>query len=205
MIALIVSVIAALVLAILLFPVNIYLNSVRSGGNRDGGLSVSWIIFLFRYALKEKRLEFLVLGRRIFSGKSPEKKPLVPAKEKKFMKPRKIPPLGDYLNITGPMIKLLKDLVNAFRVRYFDIDINFGLEDPGFTGILTGLIHTVRGSFGIGQNFRFTPDFTGTVLDWNLKINASITPIKIIIIFIMFATNRKVLRLALQNLTLSNK
>lgn len=205
MIALIITVIIVSVLAVLLFPITISFNSVRSGETIEGSLGISWIIFLFRYALEEKQLDILIFERRIFSSKSPEKKPteMESVKERKLKRKRRIP-IRD-LNIIGPLLRLLKDLVNSFRLKYCDINITFGHSDPFYTGILTGFTHTVCGSFGIGQNFRFTPDFTGTALDWNLRAKASITPIKIILPFVNFATNRKVLRLALQNLTLYSK
>jgi hypothetical protein len=198
MIVSIIIVLAVLVLALLLFPVTISFDSVRSGGKTDGSLRVSWIIFLFRYSLKEKQLEIFIFGRSIISRISPEKKP--PVKERNLKKPGRMPPIIDFLNLTGPLLRLFKDMVHAFRLKYFDVDIAFGLGDPACTGILTGLMHAVRGSFGMGQNIRFAPDFTGKVLDWKLKANASITPFRIIVPFVKFATSRQVLRLALKSI-----
>lgn len=198
MIALIVSVIAVLALALLLFPVTISFNSVRSGGKIDGSLGVSWIVFLFSYALKEKQLEIHIFGRSIYCHISPEKKPpeMEPIKERK--KSRKMPHDRDFLNMTGPMLRLFKDLVHAFRIKYFHIDITFGLSDPANTGILTGFMHAVRSSLKKEKDFKFTPDFTKQVLGWSLRYKASITPIKIVIPLVKFAANRKVLRFALQ-------
>jgi len=82
MIALIISIFALLVLAILLFPVNISFNSVRSEGTINGSLGVSWIIFLFIYSLKEKELKIHIFGRSISRHISPEKRPKVPELEK---------------------------------------------------------------------------------------------------------------------------
>jgi len=199
MIALIVPVLALLVLAILLFPVTISFNSVRSGGTIDGSLRVSWIIFLFIYALKEKQSEIHIFGRGIFHQKSPEKKPLEPEPIKDRKKSRKMPHVRDFLNMTGPMLRLFKDLIHAFSIKYFHIDITFGLNDPANTGIVTGFIHAIRCSLKKEKDFKFIPDFTKHVLDWSLRSKASITPINIVIPLVKFATNRKVLKFALQN------
>ncbi len=199
MIALILAVLAVLALIILLSPVTISFNSVRSGGTIDGRLGVSWIIFLFSYALKEKQLEIQILGKRLLSHIS--KKPQEPEHKIERKKSGKMPPVRDLLNMTGPLLRLFGDMIRAIKLKYFDIDITFGLGDPEYTGILNGLMHAVGGSFRKGQNIRFAPDFTGTVLDWNLRAKASVTPIMIIMPFIKFVTNGKVLRFALQNLT----
>ncbi len=195
MIALIIAVLAALVLIILLFPVTFSFNSVRSGGTIDGRLDVRWIIFLFRYALKQKRLEILILGRRIFSRVSSEKKPLL-----KERKPGRMPPIRDFSNMIGPLLRLFKDLFNAFRLKNFDVDITFGHSDPAYTGFFAGLIHAARSSFGIGQNIRFEPDFTAKVMDWKLRAEASITLFRIMVPFVKFAASRQVLRLALKSI-----
>ncbi len=206
MIAFIVSVIALLVIAILLFPVNFSFNSVRSEGTIDGSFGVSWIIFLFSYALKKKQLEIHIFGRRIYCHISPEKKP--PEKKPQVLEPEnetkksgKNPPVRDFLNMIGPLLRLFKDLVHAFRIKYFHIDITYGLNDPANTGILTGFMHAVRCSLKKEKDFKFTPDFTKQVLGWSLRSKASITPIKIVIPLVKFAANRKVLRFALQNIT----
>lgn len=195
MIALIIIVLAVSMLALLLFPVTISFNSVKSGGKIDGSLRVSWIIFLFRYALKKKQLELFVFGRRIFSRMSPKRKP--PVKERK---PGRMPPIRDFLNITGPLLRLFKDLFNAFRLKCFDVDITFGHSDPAYTGILTGFMHAIRGSFPAVKKVKFAPDFTGQVLDWNLKAEAYVIPVKIALPAVKFATDRWVLKVALRNI-----
>lgn len=199
MIALILIVLALSVLAILLFPITISFNSVRSGGTINGSLRVSWIIFLFIYSLKEKQSEIHIFG--IFHHKSHEKKH--PEKEhiKEIKKSGKMPHFRDLLNLTGPVLRLFRDLLHAIRIKYFHIDITYGLNDPANTGILTGLMHAVCCSLKKEKYFKFTPDFTKQVLDWSLRSKASITPINIVIPLAKFATKKKVLKFALQNIT----
>lgn len=198
MISLIVSIIVVSIIAVLLIPVTISINSVRSGGKIEGTFSISWVIFLLRYTLRERRSELFVFGKGIFRHKAFEVKPpeMEPIKERK--KSRKMPHDRDFLNMTGPMLRLFKDLVHAFRIKYFHIDITFGLSDPANTGILTGFMHAVRSSLKKEKDFKFTPDFTKQVMGWSLRSKASITPIKIVIPLVKFAANRKVLRFALQ-------
>jgi hypothetical protein len=52
----------------------------------------------------------------------------------------------------------------------------------------------------MGQNIRFAPDFTGEMLDWNLRAKASVTPFKIVVPFVKFAADRKMLKLALKSI-----
>ena len=200
MIALTIAFLAAAVLIVLLFPATISVNSRRSQGKIDGSFSINWIIFHFKYALKEKQLEFLIFGRSIFHHIIPEKKPPETVIQKKSKKPRRMPPVRDLLNMTQPVLRLFKDLFNAFRLRYFDVNIIFGHSDPAYTGFFTGLVHAALSSFGVGQNIRFKPDFTAEVMDWKFRAEATITLFGIIIPFVKFAASRKVLRLALKSI-----
>ena len=93
-----------------------------------------------------------------------------------------------------PMLRLFKDLVSAFRLKYFDLDMTFGLRDPAYTGILTGFLHAVAGSLQIGRNIRWTADFTEPVLEWNLKAKAALTPVQILPPVARFIASRQVLR-----------
>ncbi|MDO8725998.1 MAG: DUF2953 domain-containing protein [Candidatus Methanoperedens sp.] len=198
MIALIIAVLAVLALSILLFPVNISFNSTRSEGTIDGSMDVNWMIFLFIYSLKEKELKIHIFGRSISRHISPEKKPQVQKPEREIKKSRKMPPVRDFLNIIGPMFRLFRDMVHTFRIKYYHIEITYGLNDPANTGIMTGFMHAVRSSLKKEKDFKFTPDFTKQILDWSFMSKASITPIKIVIPLAKFAANRKVLRFALQ-------
>lgn len=198
MIALIVSVIALLVIAILLFPVNFSFNSVRSEGTIDGSFGVSWIIFLFSYALKKKQLEIHIFGRRIYCHISPEKKP--PEKKPQVLEPEnetkksgKNPPVRDFLNMIGPLLRLFKGFFYAFRIKYLDIGVIFGLKDPACTGIITGFMHAL-GLSCTGHNIRWTPDFTGQALDWDVKGKVALIPVRLIPPVARFISNRQVLR-----------
>jgi len=193
MIALIITVLAVSLLALLLFPVTISFNSVRSQGTIDGSLGVNWIIFLFRYTLKEKHLGILVFGRHIFRRVSPEKKPPEPGHVRERKKLRKMPPIREFLNMTGPLLRLFKDFVCAFRIKYLDIDITFGMEDPAYTGVVTGFLHAAGLSRKV-HNIRWTPDFTGQALDWDIEGKAALTPVQIIPPVARFVTNPKVLK-----------
>ncbi len=201
MIALIITVLTISALAVLLLPITISFNSVRSGETIEGTMGISWIIFLFNYALKEKQLEIRIFGRSVFRHISTEKKPQEPEHMKDGGNSGKTPPIRDILNVRGPLLQLFKDLVHAIRLKYFDIDITFGLNDPAYTGILTGFMHALRNSLSIGKGFKFTPDFTNKTLEWNVRGRATIIPISILASFVKFAANRRVLRFALLKIT----
>ncbi len=200
MIAQILAVIVAIALAMLLSPVTIYASSTRSGGKIDGSFSINWIIFIFRYAIKDRRIEVLAFGRHIIR-KSYKKKPPKPEKQKK---PEKIKGLrrmlliGDLFNLGRPILQLFKDFVYAFRLKYLDIDITYGLGDPAYTGMLTGFLYAVSGFSRTGRNIRFASDFTRQVLDWNMRVKVSVIPIRIIPPLAGFVTSRNVLRSGLR-------
>lgn len=192
----IITLIIALALAMLLLPVTVYVDMVRSGGKVSGSFSISWLLLLIRYALKDKKMEIFIFSRRIASL-SRREKPLATEKIKRprvSKKSRIIPSIRHIFNLAGPLLRLLKDLVAAFRLRHLDFNIAFGLNNPAYTGILTGLLHAIRGSLQIGHGIRFIPDFTGEVLNWNLRAEAAVTPIRLLSAIARFIASRKVLR-----------
>ncbi len=172
MIAEILAIIVAIALIMLLLPVTVYASSTRSGGKIDGDFSISWIIFMFRYAIKDRQMEVLAFGKHIIST-SYKKKPPKPEKPKK---PGKIKGLwrmlliGDFFNLGRPILQLFKNFLYTFRFKYLDIDVTYGLDDPAYTGILTGFLYAVSGFSRTGHNIRFASDFTRQVLDWNLRV-----------------------------------
>ena len=196
MIAIILAIMAVLALGMLLFPVTIYVNSTRSGGRLDGIFSIHWIIFLFRYLFKDNETEILVFGWRVIRlphKEKPEKNENI-KKTMGVKRSRKIPHIRDISNLTGPLYRLFKDLARALRLKYFDIDLTFGLEDPAHTGILTGFLHSIRGSLQAGHDISFTPDFTRPILEWDLKAKVTVIPIKILPPVMRFTVSRQVLK-----------
>ncbi len=196
MIALIVSIIALMVLAVLLFPIKISFNSVRSEGIIDGSFGISWIIFLFIYSMKEKELKIHIFGRSISRHVSTQRKPQVKT-ERKRKKSGKIPPVKDFLNITGPLLRLFKDFIYAFRIKYFDIEVKFGLNEPAYTGIITGFMHAL-GLSRLRHNIRWTPDFTGQALYWDVNGEVALIPVRLIPPVARFIANPQVLRSGLR-------
>jgi hypothetical protein len=200
MISLIFLIIFLLVVAILLFPMTILVNSTRAKGKIKGNFQLFWILAGLIYAFEERQLEIRILNRRIIRHILEKKSQEDIKKLAKIKKPRKIPQVLDILILAGPLLRLFKDIIRSFRLKYFDMYIVFGLDDPACTGILTGFMHAVRGSSVIGQNIRFAPDFTGEVLDWSLKAKASVTPFEIVVSLVKFLTSRQVLNLALRSI-----
>ena len=147
MIGALIIILAFFALVILLSPVKISVNSVRTREELDGIFSFGWIMFLLRYMFKDKKAEILVFGRRVVQFPNKEKSPEFKGlkKSRKIKKSMKMPPLGDFFSISRPIIRLFKDLIYSFRLRYLDIDIIFGLEDPFNTGIVVGFLHSIIG------------------------------------------------------------
>ncbi len=200
MIGLIIIILVVLALAILLSPITININSANSGGKIDGFFSFCWIMLMFRYKLKDRETEILILGRQVVrlphKEKSPKSKDI--KKSGSIKRSKKILHSGDFLNLSRPMLRLFRDLIYAFRLRNLNIDITIGFNDPAYSGILTGFLHSILGPFQAGHTIRWTVDFTKSVLEWNLKAEAAITPIHILLHLTRFLTSRQVLRSGFQ-------
>lgn len=194
MIGVIIIILAFLALVLLLSPVTISVNSTRAGGKIDGFFSMGWIIFLFRYALRDGQTELQVFGRKVARFPHKEKPPMPVEKERQRGIKKPMPHLEDILYISGPMLRLIKELIYAFRLKYLDIDITFGLKDPAHTGIITGFLHSIFGYWRAGNNIRWTVDFTKPILEWDMKAKVAITPISILPPIVRFITNRQVFR-----------
>jgi len=192
MISEIIIILAVIALVLLLSPITISINSTRTGGRIYGFFSLRWIIFLFRYAFKEKQTEILVFGRRVAQSRYQEK-PEIKHIRGEIKKSRKIPQIRDIFYLSRHILRLLKDLIYSLRLKYLDINITFGSEDPAHTGIMTGFLHSILGSFNSRHNIKWDVDFTRPVLEWDMKAEIAVMPIKIVSSLIKFLADGKVL------------
>lgn len=201
MIGAIIIILSVIAVAMLLSPVNISVNSARAGGKIDGFLSMGWVMFLFRYTLKDKKTEILVLGRRVAGLTHKEKTPEPKEIEKHLKVKKSRMHLEDIFYLSRPLLRLFKDLIYSFRIKYFNIDITFGLEDPAYTGIITGFLHSIffslRAPYTI-YTINWNADFTRPIMEWDIKAEAAITPIQILQHLAKFITNWQVLRSGLR-------
>jgi hypothetical protein len=199
MIGALIIILAFFTLVMLVSPVKIRVNSVRAGEEIDGFFSFGWIMFLLRYTFKNNEAEILVFGRRVVRLPKKEKSPgFKKKKSRPIKKLNKSPHLEDLFSLTKPMIRFFKDLIYSFRLKYLDIDIIFGLEDPAYTGIMTGFFHSIIGIMQKSHTIRWSVDFTKPVLEWNLKAEAAITPIQIVLPVARLITDKQVLRSGLR-------
>jgi hypothetical protein len=182
----IIMIIAVSAVVMLLSPITIHVNSSRRSGMIDGILSLSWIILNASFVLKDRRTEILVLGKRVMRLSPEKKKPQPKPKQS-----RKIPPASDVLNAVRPMLRFLKDLFHSFSIKYLNLNFTFGLGDPAYTGILTGFLYALNGSFPTGGNIRWNADFTRQVLEWDLNVKAAVTPVMLLPPFVRFFMDRK--------------
>ena len=198
MIGSIIIILAVFALAILLSPMTVSINSARSGGRIDGSFSFAWVMLMFRYKLKDRQTEILILGRQVVRSQHTEKSPEFKEIKKSgsTKKSQKILQLGFYLS--RPILQLFKDLIYAFRLKYLNMDLRIGFQDPAYTGILAGFLHSIFGSFQAGHTIRWSVDFTRPVLEWNLKAEAAVTPIYILLHMTRFLTSRQVLKSGFQ-------
>ncbi|HIH86307.1 MAG TPA: DUF2953 domain-containing protein [Methanosarcinales archaeon] len=182
-------IVIVMILVVLLFPVTIRARSSGSEGIIDGSLSVSWLILAIQYELKDKQTDILILGRTLIHSQYKEKTPETKDIEKS-VESRSIPQVKNFTPIIGPLMRLIRDLLSIFKFRHFKLDTVYGLEDPAYTGMLTGYLHALPCQY----NISFTPDFTQPVLDWDLDLATAFTPITVVVPITRFATNPGVLR-----------
>ncbi|MCD4846097.1 MAG: DUF2953 domain-containing protein [Methanosarcinales archaeon] len=220
----IILIIFLLALAILIIPIKFHTESSRSNEIINFNLAISWLIFKIKYTLKDSQIEIFFFNHRIVDlvskGKTPKKKktekkkPNVskPAVKKSritsFIKKHRIPSRAlnkskrlvspdNIRHITGlvkPMRKLSREMVNTIKFRHLKIDTIYGLDDPAHTGITAGFFYATLGSCKTEHEIRFTPDFTGPMLDWDMMAQITFTPINIFPPIIRFSTNRQVIR-----------
>ena len=178
-----------LIATVLLFPVTIRARTSGSEGIIDGSLSISWLMLAIQYELKNKQTDILILGRTLIHRQHKEKTP--ETKDiKKSVKSRSILQVQDFTPLIRPLMRLIRDLLSIFKFRHFKLDTIYGLEDPAYTGMLTGYLHALPCQY----NISFTPDFTQPVLDWDMDLATAFTPIAVVAPITRFATNPRVLR-----------
>lgn len=198
MISLIIIILAVLALAILLSPMTVSINSASSGGKLDGSFSFAWIMLMFRYQVTEKETDILFLGRHVVRMQHKEKSLKSKNIKKSGSIKRSKKKMGDIFSLSKPMLQLLKDLIYSFKLKNLNIDITIGFKDPAYTGIITGFLHSIFGSFQAGNTIRWTVDFKKPVLEWNLKAEAAITPIHILLHMTKFLASKQVLKSGFQ-------
>jgi len=200
MIGSIIIILAVFALAILLSPMTFSINSVNSGGKIDGFFSFCWIMLMFKYKIKDKETEILILGRQVvrLPHKEKSQKPVDKKKPGSINKSKKILHLGDIFNLSRPMLRLFKDLIYTFRLKYLNMNLTIGFNDPAHNGILAGFLHSIFGSFQAGHAIRWTVDFTRPVMEWDLKAEAAIMPIHILLHMTRFLASRQVLKSGFQ-------
>jgi len=182
--------IIVILLVVLLSPLTAAAEIAGSGGKIRGSFSIIWLMFHIRYVLESQRMEILILRHRIASLKHKDK----PDGHEKPGKTRLH--MMQIKNMIAPLFRLVRDIIAAFRLKYLDIDITYGLKNPAYTGIFTGFLYAVRGLAQTGQNIRFSPDYARQVLDWNMKAKISTTPVQIVLPMARFVTNIQVLKSA---------
>lgn len=155
---------------------------------------------MFRYQVTEKETDILILGRHVVRLQHKEKS----LKSKEIKKSgnikrskKKLHP-GSILSLSKPMLRLIKDLIYAFKLKNLNIDITIGFKDPAYTGIITGFLHSIFGSFHAGNTIRWTVDFKRPVLEWNLKAEAAVKPIHILLYMTRFLASKQVLKSGFQ-------
>lgn len=180
-------------LVIMTFPVTLSVNSARRDGIIDGFFSISWIIFIFSYSIREKQSEIRIFKRRLLRHSHNTEISETKEKPGKKTSLKKIPSHGNILNLIRPMIQLLKDVFGCIKLEKIDIGVKFGANDPAHTGILAGIFYAISGCSQAGNKIKLALDFEKPCLEWDLVVKAALTPIRMFPPVIKFITDRRVL------------
>lgn len=197
---LIIVLIIVLLIIIAMLPVTISGESSRHSGTLGGNFALHWLVLRVSYDFRDRRTEILMGRYRILKkkekagsgAKKPAKVKKKPVKRKKA--PAKLPDVT-YIRLAGPCFWLFRGIIRTVQFKYLKIYTVYGLEDPAYTGILTGFIHALYNSFGPEHDISFDPDFTARVLDWDVKTSFDVIPAMILLPVTRFVTNRRVIAL----------
>ena len=179
-----------LILAALLSPLIISIDSARRDGEISGYFSIRWIIFNFNYLFTEKRSEIRILDRPL-AGNAQKETAKINETNKKT-RSGKIP-IRNAIDIIRPVFRLLRELIGCFRIKDVRIDARIGTNDPAHTGILAGAFYSAAGCFQTGDRIRLAFDFEKPCLEWDLIARGAIVPINVLIALMRFFTDRHVL------------
>jgi hypothetical protein len=105
--------------------------------------------------------------------------------------------LHAFRQLRSPLIRLVKDLVNAIKVPAAKGRVEFGFPDPAYTGMAYGYAHAVKGYLAARSEkleIQLEPYFLDTKLDIDMSATVRIRLFRFVPVMIFFILNRNVLR-----------
>lgn len=133
-------------------------------------------IFKISYSIKTKCIEVYLLKFRLFrfNKKADTSKINKNIKKDKLNKKKK---LFSKSTLDNNLYKI-KELISTIKPNEINIFGEYGMDDPGITGILSGLTYALKGA-GIPINIDLNPIFTHEVLDVNIEVKGQVKAINI--------------------------
>ncbi|MDG6243115.1 MAG: DUF2953 domain-containing protein [Methanolobus sp.] len=106
-----------------------------------------------------------------------------------------------FRQLRSPLIRLVKGLVNAIKIKSLSGRIEFGFQDPAYTGMAYGYAHAVKGYLAYRSEkmeVQLEPYFMDSKLDLDVSATVSVRLFRFVPVMVFFILNRNVLRFSWQ-------
>ena len=101
-----------------------------------------------------------------------------------------------FRTLQKPVIRFIEDVFRTIKFRKISCDLTYGFSDPADTGMLTGLLHALKGLFAKRCSifdFSIDPQFQDEVFDLHVLTNIRFRISSLLFAILRLVTNRKVL------------
>lgn len=192
----IIGAVLAVTILLLAVPVNLVYALKRDGAWR-GRVIVYWMFGLVRVRLRPGRRKAARPSKR----RRKRRELIVSGAKGAVRRRRDVLAVLRTRGLLRGMVQLLRDLLRALRPRRLRVELVVGMEDPGDTGRLAGLLAPLRvlfgrRTFGKASNVAImvTPDFAGPRFQAYSCASVQFVPLRLIALVIGFLFSPPVFR-----------
>lgn len=187
--ALAAATIAVLIVAALAIPVDLDVTLERAE-RFHGTARLRWLFGLIDVALDSNRATGAQPERRGRNTSTTEGRgPTTPSRR------RRVVAILRTKGLLHRLIRLADDIIHAVRVSHVVARARFGFDDPADTGqVCGGVLPLIAMASSKGMDVRCTPDFSGAVLRGSCAGTLSVTPLRLLVVILLFVGSRPVWR-----------
>lgn len=181
--------ILVLIVAALAIPVDVDM-TLEYAERLRGTARLRWLFGLVDVALGAERAIAAPPDRRRRSRPTTERHARSTASPR-----RSVMPILRSTGLLPRLIRLATDLIHSIRVSHVVARARFGCEDPADTGqVCGGVLPLVAMASSKGVDVRCTPDFSAAVLVGSCAGTLSVTPLRLLVLLLLFAGSPPVWR-----------